>query len=397
MLKYYLNHLQNESGVALVTGLVIMVLLTAIGTYAIHMTEIDQTLAGNLKTSKQAFYLADAGFQWGKAHVRNSPTTPPETVGSSFTQTLGTGTMTITFPAQNSLTAGQYTVAIRATGSIGNATRTIDGLVTKTYVPGDAPIALRGAEANSGFTGNAFQIDGHDYSYNPDTSSWQTTGTVNYGVSVPNTSLQTQVVNALSSEQQNNIVGQGGTPSVGISTSFPSDAITNLANALCDATPLGSQMTIDLSQTLSFSGTTTWGNRTAPQIHCITGSGTPSQPAILDIGGNFSGNGILVVRNAQLVATGAFHYEGLIINSGSDVGVILRGGGNKEIYGSVMINELNHDTQLEVEAQGAITLRYSRSALDIASRLFSSQAWEILQQPGAPIDMQERSWSEVSQ
>jgi hypothetical protein len=37
-----------------------MVLLTAIGTYAISMTEIDQTLSGNLKASKQAFYIADA-------------------------------------------------------------------------------------------------------------------------------------------------------------------------------------------------------------------------------------------------------------------------------------------------------------------------------------------------
>ena len=65
-MKYYLSHLANESGVALVTGLVIMVLLTAIGTYAIHLTEIDNTLSGNLKASKQAFYLAEAGLQHAK-------------------------------------------------------------------------------------------------------------------------------------------------------------------------------------------------------------------------------------------------------------------------------------------------------------------------------------------
>jgi Tfp pilus assembly protein PilX len=397
MRKYYLNHLQNESGVALVTGLVIMVLLTAIGTYAIHVTEIDQTIAGNLKASKQAFYLADAGLQWGKAHVRNSTAIPPETVGSSFTQTLGSGTMTISFLAQDPAgIAMQYTVAIRATGTIGQATRTVDALVTKTYALSDAPIALRGVEANSGFTGNAFEIDGHDYFYNPATNGWQMSSTVSFGVSVPNATLQTQVVNALSSQQQDNIMGQGGTPSVGISTSFPSDAITSLANALCDATPAGSQTTINLSQTLPMNGNTTWGNRTAPQIHCVTGSGTASKPATLDIGGNFSGAGILVVRNAQLVASGAFHYEGLIINSGSDVGVKIHGGGNKEIYGAVMINELNHDTQLEVEAQGAVKVRASSSALAMASQLFSWQAWQTLL-PVAPIGVQERSWREVSQ
>ena len=398
MIKYYLNHLQNESGVALVAGLVIMVLLTAIGTYAIHVTEIDETIAGNLKASKQAFYLADAGLQWGKAHVRNSTTMPPETAGSSFTRTLDSGTMTIAFPAQDPPAgiAMQYTVAIRAIGTIGKATRTIDALVTKTYALSDAPIALRGVEANSGFTGNAFEIDGHDYFYNPDTSSWQMSSTVSFGVSVPNSTLQTQVVDALSSQQQNNIMGLGGTPSVGISTSFPSDAITSLANALCDATPPGSQTTIDLSQTLSMNGNTTWGNRTAPQIHCVTGSGTASNPAILDIGGTFSGAGILVVRNAQLVASGAFHYEGLIINSGSDVGVRIQGGGNKEIYGAVMINELNHDTQLEVQAAGAVKVRSSNSALAMASQLFSWQAWQTLL-PVAPTEVQERSWREVSQ
>ncbi len=397
MMKYYLNYLQNDSGVALVTGLVIMVLFTAIGTYAIHVTEIDETIAGNLKASKQAFYLADAGFQWGKAHVRNSTTMPPETVGSRFTQTLGSGTMTISFLAQDPAgIAMQYTVAIRATGTLGQATRTIDALVTKTYALGDAPIAIRGAEANSGFTGDKFKIDGNDYFYNPDTGSWQTTGEIGLGLSVPNDSLQAQVVSALSGQQQNNIIGQGGTPSVGISTSFPSDAITDLANALCDATPAGSQMTIDLSQTLSMNGDTTWGNRTTPQIHCVTGSGTPSAPAILDFAGNFSGAGILVVRNAQLVASGAFHYEGLIINSGNDVGVRIRGGGDKEIYGAVMINELNHDAQLELEATGAVTFRASSSALAMASQLFSWQAWQTLL-PVAPIGVQERSWREVSQ
>jgi len=397
MLQYYLNYLPNESGVALVTGLVIMVLLTAIGTYAIHITEIDQTIAGNLKASKQAFYLADAGYQWGKAHVRNSTAIPPETVGSSFTQTLGSGTMTITFLAQDPAgIAMQYTVAIRATGTLGQATRTIDALVTKTYALGDAPIAIRGAEANSGFTGNKFKIDGNDYFYNPDTGSWQTTGEIGLGVSVPNDSLQAQVVSALSDQQQNNIIGQGGTPSVGISTSFPSDAITDLANALCDAAPPGNRATIALSGTLPLNGTTTWGNRALPEIHCITGSGTPSQPATLDIGGNFSGAVILVVRNAQLVANGAFHFEGLIINSGNDVGVRIRGGGDKEIYGSLMVNELNHDAQLELEATGAVTFRASASALAMASQLFSWQAWQTLL-PVAPIDVQERSWREVSQ
>ena len=81
-----LSYLKNESGVALVTGLVIMVLLTAIGTYAINMTEIDQTLSANLKASKQAFYLAEAGIERGRQPILASTAIPP--APASFTENL---------------------------------------------------------------------------------------------------------------------------------------------------------------------------------------------------------------------------------------------------------------------------------------------------------------------
>jgi type IV pilus assembly protein PilX len=65
-MKTYLSHLENEAGVALMTGLLVLVLLTALGTYAIDLTQIEQNLAANLKTSKQAFYVAEAGLQHAK-------------------------------------------------------------------------------------------------------------------------------------------------------------------------------------------------------------------------------------------------------------------------------------------------------------------------------------------
>src|SRR5215510_15823210 len=87
--------LKDESGVALMTGLVILVLLTAIGTYAINMTEIDQSLAANLKSSKQAFYLSDAGIEWGRQQVRASTAIPP--LPGNSTQSLSPGNYTVNF------------------------------------------------------------------------------------------------------------------------------------------------------------------------------------------------------------------------------------------------------------------------------------------------------------
>src|SRR5262245_47309614 len=92
-MRYRLSYLKDESGVALITGLVIMVLLTAIGTYAINMTEIDQTISRNLKSSKQAFYLADAGLERGRQQVLTSTAIPPASV--STTHNLNSGIYTV--------------------------------------------------------------------------------------------------------------------------------------------------------------------------------------------------------------------------------------------------------------------------------------------------------------
>ncbi len=396
MMQTCRKYLGDESGMALIAALLLLASLTAIGAFSANVTAVNEEIAGHLRASKQASYLAEAGLEWGRQQVSASTASPP--LPTAATQTLSPGTYAVTFPSVTPTTGGAlaYTVVIRSTGTVATASKTLETLVTKTYLIGDAAIAMRGVEANSGFTGNAFTIDGNDYVYNAATDTWGVTGNMTLGVSVPNATLQTQVTSALSAQQQDNVTGVGGTPSVGVSTALSAGAITSLADALCNATPAANQQTIAPSATLSMNGSTTWGTRTAPEIHCVTGTGTAGSPATLDIGGNFTGAGILVVRGAQLQASGAFHYEGLIINSGSDVGVKVNGGGNKDVYGTVMVNELNRDTQLELDPQGAVNIRYSSSALAMASYLFSLAAWEVLL-PTAPSTVQQLSWREVNQ
>jgi Tfp pilus assembly protein PilX len=396
IMRAWLQYLGDESGMALVAALLMMASLTAIGAFSANVTTGNEEIAGNLRASKQAFYLAEAGLAWGRQQVKASTAAPPLPAGS--TQTLSPGIYTTTFPAITPTISGalSYTVVVRSTGTVGTASKTLETLITKTYSIGDAAIAMRGAQANSGFTGNAFTIDGNDYAYDSATGNWDATGNMTLGISVPDTTLQTQVVSALSAEQQNNITGLGGAPSVGVSTSLPSDSISSLADALCNATPAANQQTIASGTTVSIGGNTTWGTRSSPQIHCVTGSGTPSNPATLDIGGTFTGAGILVVRGAQLTASGAFHFEGLIIDNGSDVGFTVKGGGNKDVYGTVMVNELTIDPQDELDAQGAVHIRYSSSSLAMASQLFSPAAWQAVL-PVSPSGVQQLSWREVNQ
>jgi hypothetical protein len=140
-MKYYLKHLQNESGVALVTGLVVMVLLTAIGTYAIHITEIDETIAGNLKTSRQAFYVAEAGLQHAKTFLNQhksswptyASTTPQILISETPLATMGTYTVTIQ-------DAGGGGRRVRSTSTTASQARAVVETLVRLgpYTPGNA-------------------------------------------------------------------------------------------------------------------------------------------------------------------------------------------------------------------------------------------------------------------
>ena len=389
-MKYYLHHLENESGVALITGLVIMVLLTAMGTYAIHMTEIEETLAGNLKASRQAFYIADAGLEWGRQQVRANPAIP-----ANSTQTLGDGSYTVTFGLVSAAPLSS-TVAIQSVGNVGSASKTLQALVTKIADLTDGAITIRGLEADSAFTGNAFSIDGRDYNHVTEALSG---GTMQYGISVPTADRQADVNNALSSQQQDNIVGTavpGLTASIGVSSAFPSSFVDLLGDDLCNAAPPANRFNTPTNDSFHISGNTTWGTRANPQIYCVTGVGTPGNMAV-DISGQFSGVGVLVVKDADLVANGAFHFEGLIIVTGKKVGFGMLGGGNKDVYGSIIINDTMGDgpSYREDNIQGASNVRFSRSALNYATQLIPTAALTNIMAT-LSTTVQQLSWSEVS-
>ncbi len=58
---------RNESGFALITALLILVLLTIIGLAAINSSKTELNIAANDKQHKVAFYAAEAGVETGRA------------------------------------------------------------------------------------------------------------------------------------------------------------------------------------------------------------------------------------------------------------------------------------------------------------------------------------------
>lgn len=395
-MRYYLSYVENNSGVALITGLVIMVLLTAIGTYAINMTEIEETLSANLKASKQAFYIADAGIEWGRQQIGASLALPP--VPAAATQTLNAGNYagnyTVTFPNFfPALPAYEYTVMVHSVGNVGNASKTLQALVTKTFDLSDAAIAMRGNEAHSRFTGSAFLVDGRDYDHLTGTL---TARAPQLGISVPAISLESMVEGALAANQKDRVKGLDGTatnPSVGVSTALTSSTITAIANALC---PALAQSYTPISGDIKISGNKAYGSNASPQITCFDGLGTPGAMGV-DLSGDISGSGILIVKNADLVASGNFSYNGLIIVTGNKVGFGMIGGGKKDVYGSVLINETNWDgsSYKELVLTGNSSVMRSQSALAMAKQLLPAATLAGII-PGLPSSTQRVSWMEVN-
>jgi hypothetical protein len=66
----YTVFLRHESGVALTTSLVLMAVLTLLGTATIVTGIIDTKIGGNYKTSIQAFYAAETGLEEARARLR---------------------------------------------------------------------------------------------------------------------------------------------------------------------------------------------------------------------------------------------------------------------------------------------------------------------------------------
>jgi len=357
----------------LVISLMILALLLGAGVGAIVSTQSDLKSSSNLKTGTQALYLAEAGIERGKKTVKDSTSDPPVTAGScAAAETLGSGSFTVCYPSVSTSGSGAatvYTVTISSTGAVGNSSKTIQSAVNKAFVLSQAALSFTGNEADSTFTGTAFRVDGNNWDYNSSTGTYQQGGTPHLGISVPNTATKTAVNSALAANQKPNVTGTGtSTPSLDVDTGFTKSKVSQLADDFCNQA-LATNKTVVPNSTLNITGSQTWGTRASPIIKCFqaTSGFTPGTPSV-DVAGNTSGAGVLVVRDSDLVFRGAFNWEGLIIVTGQKVGFGILGGGSRDIYGSAFVNETDYDpvTYKELVLQGSTNVRYSDSALKMA-------------------------------
>lgn len=66
-----------QTGVALITGLIFLVLLTIIGATAMQTTMLEEKMAGNLRNENLAFQAAEAALRAGESYLQSQPSVGP--------------------------------------------------------------------------------------------------------------------------------------------------------------------------------------------------------------------------------------------------------------------------------------------------------------------------------
>jgi hypothetical protein len=360
----------DKRGLVLFSSLLFVSLLMAAGMGAWIAIQNDYKITTNLRQATAVFYLAEAGIEWAKQQIKQMAVHPPRP--ADRVQSFSSGTFSVMYLFSTPVTPLTAKIVIRSTGASGISSQTVESQITKAYDLADSAIGLRGAETSVSLSGNSFFVSGFDS--DPVDGAPVAGAKPRSAISTSSAALQAQI-EALAAPKSGNIVGGENNIAISYSDLIPSPTITQLGDDLCRA-PNASTTAMPVGGTLSVAGET-WGSRSAPQLHCIDGLSGPGDS--VTVGGKFSGVGILVVRNAELVANSAFRWEGLIIVTGTGVGFRVLEEENKEVYGAVMINETGSvaaTTPTILALQGAIKVFYSRSALDRVISLVPSATLE---------------------
>ena len=378
----------DKRGMVLFSSLLLLSLLMAAGMGAWIAIQSDYRITTNLKRATGAFYLADAGIEWGKQQVGQTTIHPPKPADQ--VQSFSSGTFSVVFASAATVTPLTSRVVLRSTGSVGPSSQTVEAQITKAYDLADGAIGIRGVETGVNFGGNSFLVSGID----SDPVNGAPVAGVKPGaaISTSNGLLRAEINAAVASLKPGSIVGGENETAVSQSDLIPSSIITQLADALCSA-PHAETTVIPVGGTLALTGET-WGSASSPQLHCVEGlSGTGDAVAL---GGKFNGVGILVVRNAEIIANGAFRWEGLILVTGAGVGFRVVDEENKEVYGAIMINETASTTTTSIlSLQGAIKVFYSRSALDRVVSLLPSLTFQHIY-ASFPFTIKQNYWRSLN-
>ncbi|HET8670634.1 MAG TPA: hypothetical protein VFM05_08430, partial [Candidatus Saccharimonadales bacterium] len=214
-----------------------------------------------------------------------------------------------------------------------------------------------------------------------------------HAVSTSDDTLRGLVTQGIENSPQQGILDSGSdVPSIGTSNLVPSAVINQLASGLCSS-PGVSVTSIPSDGSLILENQA-WGTPSSPQLRCVEGLPTSGDGVTLN---GVTGAGILIVKDADLILTGSFRWEGLIITTGSEVGLKVIGSSNKEILGAVIVNESGSPGSATgiLDIQGNFRMLFSRQALGRAAGLVPTPVLNNIY-PALPSVISQQYWRTVS-
>ena len=277
--------------------------------------------------------------------------------------------MNSSFP-NNDLFGGNYNIVISGPDSLVRVTSTATfmGVQHETVVeaaadkvplhPGPGAMYLSSGTV-AGLKKNAIngsiEINGNDHDLN---------GNLNGGPSVPGIAVdgitqKNAVINMITKNTIDQVLGSGGTPSV--------SAISNEVDWAEYAQLVADNPDILIDTQEKVKEVNTWGTLANPKVTFVNGDIhiNNSQAA--------SGCGILVV-NGNLEINGGFNYTGLVI-AFKETNIDIKLNGNAQILGSLVVagNEIDVDV-----SSGNFKALYSTAALNLIETLLVTKRFSIL-------------------
>jgi Tfp pilus assembly protein PilX len=422
----------DERGIALPMALLVLVTLTGLMLAMLSMSAWEPLISQNLVDTVNARAIADTGLDFAYNTLMNTTNwntvlvgatnatcvdgAPGVALGAANTTLPGLAAVYGTFtlrvrndcqpsdanmtgvPAEAGANFSNDTnsrLVVESTGSKNNANRTMMMVLQRINLPSlDAALAFPGVQSDVNFSGSTFTIDGRDTRLTDTVGSPTGTNAPVFAITTAGNAqgqtnasgIQTQLAN----NQQNDVWGKNpsgsgivnGDAAVTPDPALTSQAVTDFVNAVkrmadvtysADNTHSVQIQNVGSTCSANFKDPTCFGTDSKPKIVYVKGTLANANDDFkaLDISGNSAGTGILIVENGHLEITGDFQWHGPIIVTGNNVGIWYKGGGQKSIYGEVIVNELRDDgsTNLEGDIRGNAKMAYSKEALDLVQNL----------------------------
>ena len=252
-----------------------------------------------------------------------------------------------TTPPRENTVRGFPELIITAAGRKGAGAKTVTVEAVKWPLP-PMPGSVY-AEGDMNFAGNSFYIDGHDHDFSApyDTIAGATPLP---GIASPNNAGA--IAGTLTSQQEDNVEGSGGDPSVRTSSlNLDIPAIAAGWVQMADVSYVGNQ---------NNPSTAGWGTVGDLKIVHVAGD--------LDVSGNTTGAGVLVI-DGNFKMGGTFNYNGIVIVLG-DMDIV-GGGSAKQVVGGVMVQGSLSGTS---NVNGNVKLVYSSAMIQ---QLYSLTRYQI--------------------